>query len=64
VQISYEIIPQIHRPRVGDKVTLCLVSLPENCSPGDDRGKIYRAINLRTGGSWQAPDSQHMCGGA
>jgi hypothetical protein len=64
VQISYEIIPQIHRSRVGDKVTLCLVSLPENCPPRDDRGKIYRAINLRTGESWQAPDSQHMCGGA
>jgi hypothetical protein len=50
--------------RSGDKVKLCLVSLPEDCPPGDDRGKIYRATNLRTGESWEAPDSQHSCGGA
>jgi hypothetical protein len=38
--------------------------VPEDCPPGDDRGKIYRATNLRTGESWEAPDSQHSCGGA
>jgi hypothetical protein len=64
VQISYDTIPEIHRSRVGDPVRLCLVSLPEDCPPGDDRGKIYSATNLRTGESWQAPDSQHSCGGA
>ena len=26
--------------------------------------KVYRATNLRTGESWEAPDSQHSCGGA
>jgi hypothetical protein len=64
VQISYDTIPEIHRSRVGDKVKLCLVSLPEDCPPGDDRGKVYGATNLRTGGTWEAPDSQHSCGGA
>ena len=64
IQISYDVIAEIHRSRVGDKVKLCLVSVPENCPPDDDRGKVYRATNLRTGESWQAPDSQHSCGGA
>ena len=64
VQISYDTIPEIHHSKVGDTVTLCLVSLPEDCPPDDDRGKIYRATNLRTGEMWEAPDSQHSCGGA
>jgi hypothetical protein len=63
-QVSYDTIPEIHRSRVGDPVKLCLVSLPEDCPPGDDRGKVYSASNLRTGESWEAPDSQHSCGGA
>ena len=64
VQISYDTIPEIHRSQIGDAVKLCLVSLPEDCPPGDDRGKIYSATNLRTGETWEAPDSQHSCGGA
>jgi hypothetical protein len=64
VQVSYDDIPEIHRSQIGDAVKLCLVSVPEDCPPGDDRGKIYRATNLRTGESWEAPDSQHSCGGA
>ena len=64
VQISYDTIPAIHRSRIGDKVRLCLVRIPQNCPPGDDRGKVYKATNLRTGESWEAPDSQHSCGGA
>jgi hypothetical protein len=63
-QVSYDTIPEIHRSRVGDEVKLCLVSVPEDCPPGDDRGKVYSATNLRTGESWEAPDSQHSCGGA
>ena len=63
-QVSYDAIPEIHRSRVGDPVRLCLVSIPEDCPPGDDRGKVYSATNLRTGESWEAPDSQHSCGGA
>jgi hypothetical protein len=63
-QVSYDTIPEIHRSRVGDPVRVCLVSIPEDCPPGDDRGKVYSATNLRTGDSWEAPDSQHSCGGA
>jgi hypothetical protein len=63
-QVSYDTIPEIHRSRIGDAVKLCLVSLPEDCPPGDDRGKVYSATNLRTGETWEAPDSQHSCGGA
>jgi hypothetical protein len=63
-QVSYDTIPEIHRSRIGDPVRLCLVSLPEDCPPGDDRGKVYSATNLRTGESWEAADSQHSCGGA
>ena len=63
-QVSSDTIPEIHRSRVGDPVRLCLVSIPEDCPPGDDRGKVYSATNLRTGESWEAPDSQHSCGGA
>jgi hypothetical protein len=64
VQVSYDELPGLRGSRVKDRVRLCLVSIPEDCPPGDDRGRVYRAKNLRTGKSWEAPDSQHMCGGA
>jgi hypothetical protein len=63
-QVSYETIPGIEHSRVGDKVFLCLVSIPPSCPPGDDRGKWYTAKNLRTGASWDLPNSEHDCGGA
>jgi uncharacterized protein len=63
-QVSYSYIPALADSHIGDDVLLCLVSIPENCPPGDDRGRIYSATNLRTKGSWLLPDSQHMCGGA
>lgn len=64
IQISYETIAPATRSKAGDKVNVCLVGIPKNCPPGDDRGKIYKATNLRTNESWEAPDSQHSCGGA
>lgn len=64
VQVSYEEVPEIARSQVGDPVRLCLVSVPANCPPGDDRGRIYKTTNLRTRESWTLPDSQHSCGGA
>ena len=64
VQVSYDEILGIDHARVGDPVNLCLLSLPQNCPPGDDRGKIYRATNLRTEETWDASDSEHSCGGA
>ncbi|MCB1445239.1 MAG: hypothetical protein KDJ87_05395 [Rhizobiaceae bacterium] len=64
VQISYDREEGAIMSRVGDPVRLCLVSIPEDCPPGDDRGKVYAATNLRTGATWEMPDSAHMCGGA
>lgn len=63
-QVSYDAVPGIDHSKSGDKVHLCLTSLPQNCPPGDDRGKVYTGTNQRTGESWSAPDSEHMCGGA
>ena len=64
VQVSYEELPGLTGSKLRDRVLLCLVSIPQDCPPGDDRGRVYSAKNLRTGESWEAPDSQHMCGGA
>lgn len=63
-QVEYDVVPGIAHSQVGDAVRLCLVSVPENCPPGDDRGRVYAGTNLRTNETWQAPDSQHICGGA
>ena len=63
-QVSYDMVPGIQHSRAGDPIKLCLIELPSNCPPGDDRGKIYRATNLRTHATWEAPDTQHSCGGA
>lgn len=63
-QVSYDVVPAIANTQPGDDVRLCLVSVPENCPPGDNRGRVYDATNLRTNETWTAPDSQHMCGGA
>lgn len=48
----------------GDKVRLCLVSLPEDCPPGDDRGKVYSVSNLKNQMSFIGIDAWHTCGGA
>lgn len=63
-QTSYEAVPGIDHSRVGDGARLCLVSIPENCPPNDDRGRVYSAVNARTHETWSEPDSEHMCGGA
>jgi hypothetical protein len=63
-QVSYEAVPAIRHSRRGDKIRLCLTELPTDCPKGDERGKIYRATNLRTGETWELPDSEHGCGGA
>ena len=63
-QVSYDQVPAVDKSRAGDPVTLCLVSIPKGCPPGDARGRQYRATNKRTGQSWKLPDSEHMCGGA
>jgi uncharacterized protein len=63
-QVSYDREAKILRTRIGDPVRVCLVHIPQGCPPGDDRGRIYKATNLRTGGQWRLPDSSHSCGGA
>ena len=63
-QVDYSVVPGITNSRTGDEVNVCLVSIPTDCPPGDTRGRVYDATNLRTHETWRAPDSQHMCGGA
>ncbi len=65
-QVSYDNVSAIQRSQPVDKLKVCLLFIPD-CSkarPGDQRGRIYKTTNLRTGESWTLPDSQHRCGGA
>jgi hypothetical protein len=62
--ISYEQEAGMVGAKAGDKVKLCLSSIPKGCPKGDDRGKTYKATDLRTHKSWDLPDAEHMCGGA
>ncbi|MBV9567551.1 MAG: hypothetical protein JO172_05380 [Hyphomicrobiales bacterium] len=64
IQVSYEQVSQVDHSRPGDLVSMCLVSIPRDCPPGDDRGRRYRTTNKRTGQTWTLPDAEHMCGGA
>ena len=48
----------------GHRVRACLQSLPQNCPPGDDRGKRYRVVDLQTRARAEGVDSWHLCGGA
>src|SRR5579872_2558280 len=64
MQVSYDEIGAVNASRRGDPALVCLVGLPSDCPPGDDRGKTYAAANLRTLGAWAAADAEHMCGGA
>lgn len=63
-QVSYAQIPDVDSSQIGDKVMICLASVPANCPVGDNRGKVYTTTNFRTGQSWTLPDSEHDCGGA
>jgi hypothetical protein len=64
MQISYDRVEAVVDSKIGDPVRMCLTGIPKDCPPGDDRGRVYRTTNLRTGESWEMADSQHMCGGA
>ena len=63
-QVSYDWVAALAHSRVGDRVRMCLVSIPQDCPAGDDRGRYYKTTNLRSGENWELPDAQHMCGGA
>lgn len=63
-QVSYRVLPPVQRSRAGDPVRLCVQSRPAGCPKGDTRGAVYSAFNRRTGETWSAADSSHLCGGA
>lgn len=63
-QVSYSFNRPVAASVVGDMVLMCLVSIPKDCPPNDDRGRVYSTTNFRTRGYWIMPDAQHMCGGA
>lgn len=63
-QVSYDEIEAVNLAQVNDPVVLCLVRLPSNCPPGDERGKLYATIDLWILLFWVLPDSEHACGGA
>lgn len=48
----------------GHKIKACLESLPQNCPPGDSRGKGYSFYDYITGARVTGVDAWHMCGGA
>lgn len=56
------------KQHVGDAVQLCFISRPEKteyCNPDQDpRGIVFRIYNYRLKSEFQAPNSQHSCGGA
>src|SRR3984893_13423146 len=50
---AHDYVPELSRDsRIGDPIRLCLIWREIGCPPGDNRGKKYRAVNLRTGGHW------------
>jgi uncharacterized protein len=64
MQVFYDQIPAVDHSRAGDPALVCLIDLPHDCPPGDDRGKVYGVADLRSLGAWSGPDAEHLCGGA
>ena len=62
--VSYSYEEAVADSAIGDDVIMCLVSIPKDCPPGDERGRFYSTTNLRTMGSWILPDAEHMRGRA
>ena len=63
-QVSYYRELAVLSSRIGDPARVCLISIPQDCPPGDERGRVYSVTDLRTGKRWELPDSSHECGGA
>jgi uncharacterized protein len=61
-QVSYDREEALMQSKPGDTVTMCLVSMPHRCPPGEDGGRGYFTTNQRTHLSWAMYDSQHACG--
>jgi hypothetical protein len=63
-QISFDRVQAVIDSQESDPVSICLTQLPKGCPPGDDRGKVYKTTNKRTGQSWEMANDTHTCGGA
>jgi hypothetical protein len=64
VQVSLVKERSIVRSQIFDKVSMCLVDVPKGCPAGDNRGRVYKTTNLRTGESWSLPNDVRSCSGA
>jgi hypothetical protein len=62
--VGYDTPDAVRSSKVGDHVLVCLVYIPKDCPPGDNRGRVYSVTNLRTLQVWSGADSKHACGGA
>jgi uncharacterized protein len=62
--VSYDREPGLATSKVGEPVEMCLIAIPRDCPKGDDRGRVFYALDLVAKGSWALPDSEHLCGGA
>jgi len=64
VQVSLAKERAVVRSQIFDKVNMCLVDIPKDCPAGDERGRLYKTTNLRTGESWNLRNDVKSCGGA
>ena len=62
--VDYSTPAEVKLQHPGDAVRVCLVAVPVDCPPGDDRGKLYRVQDAHLRISYVLPDAMHMCGGA
>jgi hypothetical protein len=63
-QVSYGREEALTQAKAGDRVVLCLMSIPRDCPKGDVRGRLYLGYDADAKTQWILPDSQHLCGGA
>jgi hypothetical protein len=64
VQVSLAKERAVVRSQIFDKVNMCLVEIPRDCPAGDERGRLYKTTNLRTGENWSLRNDIRSCGGA
>lgn len=62
--VDYDQVRALKRSRVGDRIKVCVVDLPQDCPGFDLRGIGYRSYNYRTGEHWEMGDYLHECRGA
>ncbi len=66
--VSYNTEPVAAREHRGDRVQVCLVSVPKRdqyCNPStDSRGRMYRVYDYRQHAAYSGANSEHACGGA